>query len=422
MNLFYDTNVLLNLQEKAFDNFFYISNISLVELEEIKNSKTKDEEVKWKARNILRLLKEYAGGVTIRYEVIPYNDIKDKFIKKKKLAINNDSRIIATAYRLSKKVEDLLFITQDLSCAFNAGSVGLKTSSHYGEEKEDYTGYKEKIFLDEKDLAKFYNDILINNINEYNLVENQYLLIIQYNKDSVNKFEIIDKYKWKNNMYVKIPFYKIETKMFGKISALDDYQQLAMDSLFTNKLTLIRGVPGSGKSLLGLAALFNRLEKGEISKIIIFCNPVVTRGAAKLGFYPGDKNDKLLDSQIGNFLIGKLGSITVVEQMITDGTLVLVPVGDCRGMDTTGMNAGIYVTEGQNMDIDMLKLVLQRIGEDCYTVIEGDDRAQTDLIMYAGNNNGIRRMSEVFKGVDFYGEVTLKSCHRSRIAELAEKM
>ena len=418
MAFFYDTNILLDLQEEIFKEFFYISNISLIELENIKSSKTKDEDIKWKARNILRLLSDYKDRLIPRYEIVPYNDNKDFFIKRKKLAINNDSRIIATAYKLSKKVKDLYFVTQDLSCAFNAESVGLKVNKTGSiKQKTNYNGYKSRIFLDDDSLAEFYNNDLINNFNRYNLIENQYLLIADKEVDN-----IIDKYKWKNGQYVKIPFYKIETKMFGKISALDDLQQLAMDSLFSNKLTLIRGVPGSGKSLLGLAALFNRLEKGEISKIIIFCNPVVTRGAAKLGFYPGDKNSKLLDSQIGNFLIGKLGSITQVEQMINDGTLMLVPVGDCRGMDTTGMNAGIYITEAQNMNIDMLKLVLQRIGEDCYTVIEGDDKTQTDLNIYAGENNGIRRMSEIFKGQDFYGEITLHKCHRSIIAELAEKM
>ena len=130
----------------------------------------------------------------------------------------------------------------------------------------------------------------------------------------------------------------------------------------------------------------------------------------------------MLDSQIGNFLVSKFGSITEVERMIDNDVLVLLPVCDVRGFDTTGMKAGIYVTEAQNTTIDMMKLMLQRIGEDSVVVIEGDDEAQVDLSEYAGSNNGLRRMSEVFRGNDFYGEVRLNNIYRSRIADIADKM
>lgn len=53
--------------------------------------------------------------------------------------------------------------------------------------------------------------------------------------------------------------------------------------------------------------------------------------------------------------------------------LMLLPVADCRGFDTTGMNAGVYVTEAQNTTVDMMKLILQRIGEDAVCVLDGDD-------------------------------------------------
>ena len=39
----YDTNALIDLYDKIFDEEFYVSRISLRELENIKNSKNKDE-------------------------------------------------------------------------------------------------------------------------------------------------------------------------------------------------------------------------------------------------------------------------------------------------------------------------------------------------------------------------------------------
>jgi predicted ribonuclease YlaK len=80
------------------------------------------------------------------------------------------------------------------------------------------------------------------------------------------------------------------------------------------------------------------------------------------------------------------------------------------------------MTESQNTDIDLMKLVLQRTGDDCKVIIEGDYSTQVDSAYYAGVNNGMKRASEVFRGHNFYGEVTLPIIHRSKIAELAEKM
>jgi predicted ribonuclease YlaK len=108
--------------------------------------------------------------------------------------------------------------------------------------------------------------------------------------------------------------------------------------------------------------------------------------------------------------------------MIQEEKLVLLPLSDIRGFDTTGMRAGVYISEAQNMSVSLMKLALQRIGEDSICVIDGDAKAQVDSIEFAGNNNGMRRASKVFRGSDIYGEVELQTIHRSKIAALAENM
>jgi predicted ribonuclease YlaK len=47
-------------------------------------------------------------------------------------------------------------------------------------------------------------------------------------------------------------------------------------------------------------------------------------------------------------------------------------MSDIRGFDTNGMKAGVYITEAQNLDINLIKLALQRIGEDSVCIIDGD--------------------------------------------------
>ena len=142
----------------------------------------------------------------------------------------------------------------------------------------------------------------------------------------------------------------------------------------------------------------------------------------KYKVYPGTRNEKLLDSQIGNLLSSKLGSRFELERLINEEKIILMPLSDCRGFDTSGMKAGIYISEAQNMTIDLMKLALQRIGEDCICIIDGDFSHQVDLTVYEGKNNGMRRVSEIFRGAPFYGEIELQITHRSQIAERAELM
>lgn len=185
---------------------------------------------------------------------------------------------------------------------------------------------------------------------------------------------------------------------------------------------MIKGAAGTGKSYLALGYLMWLLEKRKIEKIIMFANPIPTANSAKLGFLPGSQLDKLIDSSVGNMLASKLGDKFAIEQLVTQNKLSILPMCDIRGFDTNGMSAAVYITEAQNLDISLMKLALQRIGEDSICIIDGDFSAQVDLSQYAGNNNGMRRMSEVFRGQDFYGEVELQNIYRSKISEIAELM
>jgi predicted ribonuclease YlaK len=411
--IFYDTCSLLNLQADAFKDSFYLSSITLNELENIKTSGTKDEETKWKARQVLHLLKENEGV----FSVIRFKESDAIYLSKYDLPHTNDSKIILTALNILSDDEDV-FITDDLACYYVAKSVGLNAQILQDIILDDYQGFK-KVVLSEQKMLDFYGDAFSGNKNIYNLLENEYLII-----EDKETGKIIDKYKWVNHSYENIPYIKVQSKMLGKVAPLngDIYQMCALDSLKNNQITMLKGPAGSGKSLLAFGHMFSLLESGEISKIIIFCNTVATKGSAKLGFYPGSRTEKLLDSQIGNFLVSKLGDRVAVERLIDDGELILLPMSDIRGFDTSGMNAAIYITEAQNLDIELMRLALQRIGEDSICILDGDYNHQVDMSIYSGSNNGMRRVSQVFRGKNFYGEVELQNIHRSKIAKVAEEM
>lgn len=412
---FYDTCALLNELHHAFEEKFFISSITLKELENIKTSAYKDNEIKFKARKLMHLLDENED----KYQVILYDNSWDnKLSEISVLSDNNDSRIILSALKITQEEKaqgnTIVFVTSDLCCKRIASAVGLNVFQSKEEDNSDYTGFL-TLDINSNNLANFYEN-LNSKENTYNLLINQYLIICN------EKHEYLDCYKWTEDGLKRISYPVFESKMFGKIKPKDIYQQIAMDSMMKNKLTMIRGAAGTGKSYLAFGYLFYLLEKHEIEKIVIFCNTVATLGSAKLGYYPGSRDEKLLDSQIGNLLESKIGDKSYVERMIEEGDLILLPMSDIRGYDTTGMNAGIYISEAQNLDIELMRLALQRIGEDSICILDGDSDAQVDLSIYGGNNNGMRRVSEVFRGDPVYGEVTLQNIHRSRIAKLAQQL
>ena len=285
--IFYDTCALLSDQKEIFkkDEKFYLSSITLNELENIKTSGTKDEETKYNARILLHALAENKN----KYEIVLFQENFLKEIKKFNLPDTNDTKIISCALHLFKKFknETCIFYTKDLACEALAAAVGLNVI--YKKDVIDkYSGYAE-FTLNDETLAQFYEKYLPNNdisFFEPKLFENEYLLI----KNCAN--EIIDKYKWHHNELVKIPFYKAESKMFGKIVPKDGdpYQQIALDSLYTNQITMLRGAAGSGKA-----------------------QPNSTLIPTKNGYI------KLGDIKVGDFILDRFGNETQVLAVYPQG-------------------------------------------------------------------------------------------------------
>ena len=410
----YDTCSLLKQAGHLFnsDEFtLVISSITLEELENIKTSSNKDPDVKYAARKVLIDMDEHYGA----FEIVLYNDSFGDMMMRDGISLSNDAKIIACARHFAAKhpQDEVIFVTNDLICRHIASMYFI--TEKVIEEDYDYDGYKE-VYLDEDGLIEFYSN---QDKNLYDLFINQYLLVYD-----ANSGDCIERLVWTGDGYRRLAYNTFASKWFGDVKPMkgDLYQSLVADSFSNNKITLVKGPAGSGKTYLSLGFLMHKLERNKIDRIIVFCNTVATKNSAKLGFYPGTRDEKLLDSQIGNLLISKFGGRVAVEQMILEEKLVLLPLSDIRGYDTSGMKAGIYISEAQNMDVELMKLTLQRIGEDSICIIDGDCKTQVDDIHFAGSNNGMRRASQVYRGEDVYGEVTLKNIHRSRVAMIAEKM
>ena len=137
---FFDTNAILDLQDKMFEDDFCISSISLQEMENIKTSGRKDEETKYKARKALHLLDENKD----KYEVVVYTTAMENYIVEKQLEVTPDTKIIAScafSKGLLPQDTDFVFVTNDIACKMIASKIfGLEVES-VGENKYYYGKY-----------------------------------------------------------------------------------------------------------------------------------------------------------------------------------------------------------------------------------------------------------------------------------------
>lgn len=65
--------------------------------------------------------------------------------------------------------------------------------------------------------------------------------------------------------------------------------------------------------------------------------------------------------------------------------------------------------------------MLQRVAADTKVIVDGDRVEQLDMEIY-NEDNGMKKMSKVFKGTSVYGQIDLQNIYRSEIANIAEQM
>lgn len=398
--LIIDTSVFmedLDIVEKLMQNYLVcIPYIVLQELDAHKN-------------NYRDNIRPYKGRSAIRF--IDSNYDKFKFIEtQNNPEKTNDDLILQVA-----KNNNCLIATYDICMKVKARTINVDLVE-LADKKEEYKGYRVLCTDNESDneaLSDIYRDKLNNTLG---LLVNEYLLV--KNPDGT----IVDKMKYTEGGFVSFNNKNINSKTIGNIKPLDGYQSCLIDSLINNEMSMVKGKAGSGKTLISLAYAFSMIERGKYDKIIIFSNPVSSRNSARLGYYPGTRDEKILDSFVGSMLASKLGGMDSIHQLIGSNKLELLPFSDIRGYDTSGMKAIIYIVEAQNLSIDLMKLAIQRVADGCKLIIDGDYSAQVDMPAYEGSQNGMRRVSEIFRGQNFYGEVELNNIYRSKMARIADMM
>lgn len=406
----FDTNVLLEYPQilDEMKNIVICGSV-IGELDNINHSDKKSEETKYQARMARNAIKR---RVETDSESIEYfiDSIEDSFFPYGWDTKKPDNIIIMVA----KKFDAVLY-TNDLLMTLLAQSVGVKCREYHGAACEDYyKGYRE-IMMNDDEFLGFMRNLVE---NTHGLLINEYLII----RDANDADEIHGMFKWTEDGMYHVPVTKFESSALGKIQPRDCYQAIAMDSLKSAPFTILTGVAGTAKTLLAMSYAFEKLKTTSCSRIVIVHDSMPLKGSVDLGAVPGTRNEKILaGSSLGDILSSKLGDTHEIERYLENEQIHLIPTSSIRGFETKPDEI-LLITEGQNMSIATCKLVLQRVGEGCKVIIEGDNKTQIDARNCSFSNNGMARAIEVFKGSDLFSCVELKEIYRSRICELADKM
>lgn len=438
---FYDTSALLDLGAAAFEPAalpFLIADMTLHELEEIKTSGKKTEEIRYKARTVTRLLAEHRDDGSYTVVAVPMTSLF-YILDGKPISDNNDATIMATArwwldemnhnledsieagltdapLQIQANIDSFKFVTSDLSCAnIASGILQLPVEFTFPDAattKNDYTGWTE-VPMDqggEEALAMAYSKD-VEQKNLFDTPTNGYVLIPNADADGDTAG-----LRWDGSRYVPIKYKNLNTAYSGKIKPLNNQQKLAFDLLQNDDITikLLLGVYGSGKDFLMVNHAVDMIEKGKYDKIVWVRNNIEVKDTKELGFLPGSMLEKIYP--FAAILADCLGGEVALERAITDGWVEIQPLGFIRGRSF--QRSIIYCSEAENLTKEHIQLLIGRVGEGSSLWINGDLR-QIDDVAFE-RNNGIQKLIEKVTGDEHFASVYLPITERSETARLAD--
>lgn len=407
---FLDTSAILNGAINLYENI-YISPLVIAELENIKTSVHKDDNLKYKARQAVR---DILANPKIIVQPVSQKLVEKSFKNYPFLSDINDHHLLCEAVAIDHKIGPVNFITSDCALYEMAKFVDLTTTTFLEENGTEkfqeafYCGYG-KYYPTDEELVTLYSEGLNKNI--LNAKVNEYCEIFDHSGS------LTDILRWDGKSYQHLKYTNIENKTLGiKVSPRNLNQKMMFDLLQNPEIPikLITGVYGSGKDYCALIHALNLIEKGKKNKLVFVRNLIDLKDTPQIGFLPND-----IEQKIG-WGLGPikdiLGGDQALEIFTSQDQIEAVNLGFCRGRSWE--NAIIYVTEGQNLTSSQIKLLISRLGEGSEIIINGDYHGQVDKEIFE-KDNGIKAMQNKLVGQPMFGCIDLIKTERSKVAEMA---
>lgn len=189
---------------------------------------------------------------------------------------------------------------------------------------------------------------------------------------------------------------------------LNDEQKQAKSLIIESPITVIKGMAGSGKTLVATQVALDMLFTKQVDKIII-TRPTVSK--EDIGFLPGDlqaKMDPWLAPIYHNLYM--LYNEEKVKKELENGNIEIVPFAFMRGR--TFVNSFVIVDEAQNVTHNQMETVIGRLGKGSKMVICGD-MAQIDL--KDRRETGFSFLNRIEEQVQGFRTINLEHNHRHDI-------
>lgn len=411
----YDTSALLDLSDDlTLDETCYISTVVIGELENIKTSFNKDNDIKYKARQVTRILRQskFQCRADLKKEIAKLLKKYSKYLEDKA-----DSRILLETLFLSqeakKQHDTVVFLTGDYTLYLLATTL---FSSEFSTQliseitkKRFWDGFQE-IIPTEQQWSDLYNLGIHDNI--FNLQTNEYAIL----KDSQSQ-EVKGICRWDGEDYVQLGYTDIKTSLFDKISPRNIEQKCYFDLLQNPDIPIVNciGRVGSGKTFLAVANMLYLIEKGQYDKLIYVRNNFGVEGTNDPGSLPGSLQEKL-KPYLGP-LVDIVGSEFMVDTLIEEGKIEQLHLGFLRGKSIK--NAAVLVDESQNLTPGHVKMLISRMAENSKLIFAGD-YSQTDSKIFRNQANGLLKMNERLVGNKLYGQIRLNKIERSEVCQMAD--
>lgn len=214
---------------------------------------------------------------------------------------------------------------------------------------------------------------------------------------------------------------KFLQSMSVNIKCKNENQKLVIESIKNNEITIVSGLPGTGKTFLACAEALKLIKTRPKYKKILLVKSVIQLPGEELGFLPGDLKDKLdpyMISFIDNFekIIGE----SLTNKLRELGLIQIQPLAFVRGRSID--NTIIIVDEAQNISIQNMRTLMTRIGDNSKMVILGDVK-QKDI--KNPKNSSLEVVIDKFEGIDGFGCVSLRNPDdivRNPIIKIIEKV
>lgn len=186
---------------------------------------------------------------------------------------------------------------------------------------------------------------------------------------------------------------------------LNEEQKEAKNLIIDNQIVVITGRAGCGKSLVGIQAALDFLNKKMCDRILI--TRTLVEVGDSMGFLPGNIDDKMnpyLEAALENF--EKCMDKQKIQDYIVAGKIKGGPINFIRGKTIDDV---LILEEAQNVTRHRMEALLTRLGKVGKIIINGD-LSQRDI---KDGYTGLDFVIELSKHIPEIKWIKLKENHRS---------